>query len=448
MIEPCRCLNRHTALALFACWCLTLFSPTARGDDAEPRVVVGTCLTSAPSLLRRERANKAWQAVASTEKIYSRDLLVALPGGRAVLEPQPQSVSLTLWGTLPHQSHFPGLQSEVILHDTKSFDLDFTLLCGRVVIRNNKPRGAATVWLRLPTEGWQLTLPNPGDEAALDVYSRWLHGVPFSKEPRPGEAPVAALNLIVLKGQMELKTPLAEHRLSAPPGPALMQWDSAGGADKGPQRSEELPAWADPNAKPLADATLAAGIVERLQNRLKDKTPDEALLDLLTAADRDSDAHRAALTREIVVLSQAALDDLPHVVDALADPKHPEMRDAAVYGLRHWIGGAPGRDLQLYRVLMEHSKLSAGQAETVMFLLHSPFIPEQPETYEALMAYMEHGQLAVRELARWHLYRLAPAGDDIKYDAAAPEAERTKAIDQWKKLIPSGKLPPKEKPKP
>jgi hypothetical protein len=448
MTESCRCPNRPIALALLACWCLTFFSPNAHGDDAEPRVVAGTCLTSAPSLLRRERANKPWQVVAPTEKIYTRDLLVALPGDKAVIEPQPQSVSLTLWGTLPHQSHFPGLQSEVVLHDTKTFDLDFTLVCGRVVVRNNKSRGAVNVWLRLPHEGWQLTLPNPGDEVALDLYGRWLHGVPFNKEPRPDEAPVAALNLIVLKGQLELKTPFAEHRLSAPPGAALIQWDSTAGADKVPQHSEELPAWADPKAKPLADAPLAAGIVERLQKRLKDQSPDEALLDLLAASDRDSDTHRAALTREIVVLCQAALDDLPHVVDALADAKHPEMRESAVSGLRHWIGGAPGRDLQLYHVLMEHSRLSPGQAETVMFLLHSPFEAEQPETYEALMAYMQHHQLAVRELARWHLYRLAPAGADIKYDAAAPEAERTKAIEQWKKLIPSGKLPPKEKPKP
>jgi len=99
-------------------------------------------------------------------------------------------------------------------------------------------------------------------------------------------------------------------------------------------------------------------------------------------------------------------------------------------------------------VLVDHSRLSAAQAETVLQLLHSPFAADQPETYEALIAYLGHSQLAVRELARWHLYRLAPAGRDIKYDAAADEAERTKAVEAWKKFIPRGELPPREKPKP
>jgi hypothetical protein len=50
----------------------------------------------------------------------------------------------------------------------------------------------------------------------------------------------------------------------------------------------------------------------------------------------------------------------------------------------------------------------------------------------------------VRELAWWHLYRLAPAGRSIRYDPAGPDAERDKAQAEWKKLIPSGQLPPRE----
>jgi hypothetical protein len=449
MSEP-RLLDRRTPALLLACCCLAVLSPHARADETEPRVEAGSCLSPSPSLLHRERANKAWQVVGANEKIYTRDTLMVLPGDKGAIEPRPQSVALTLWGNLPQQSLFPGLQSAIVLHDTKAFDLDFTLLTGRVVVRNNRPRGAVKVWVRLPREGWQLTLPEPGDEVALELYGRWPRGVAFSKEPRPGDAPTGALDLFVIKGQLELKTPVGEYPLNAPPGPALFHWDSIAGPDHGPTRVVELPAWADPKAKTPDEALLVAGIVQRLQNRLKDKAPDDALADLLAAADRDNEPRRAALTREITVLCMAALDDLSHVADALADTKHPEMRDAAVTALRHWIGAGSGRDAQLYRVLVEHSRLSLAQAETVMSLLHSPFAADEPETFETLIAYLQHGQLAVRELARWHLYRLAPAGGDIKYDAAAPEAERAKAVEQWKKLIPRGQLPPplKEKPKP
>jgi len=435
-------------LAAVACCVATLFAAPGRADDAEPRVEVGVCASPAGTLLRRDRADKPWQVAGAGESVHSRDTLLALPGARAVVEARPGSVALTLWGNLPQLSSFNGLQSEVVLHDTRAFDLDFTPVRGRIVVRNAKARGPAKVWLRLPDEGWQLTLANPGDELALELYGRWPRGVPFRKEPRPGEAPTNTLLLFVLKGQVELKTPSAQLALTAPPGPALFEWDSVDGADSRPQRLEQPPAWADPKAKAPEEAALLAGILERLQTRLKEKAPDDALLDLLAAADRDTDPRRAARTREVAVLSLGALDDLPRLADALADAKHAETRDAAVTALRHWIGGGAGRDARLYRALLEHTRLSAAQAETVLQLLHSPFAADSPDTYETLIAYLGHGQLAVRELARWHLYRLAPAGRDIAYDAAAAEAERTKGIDAWKKLIPRGELPPKEKPKP
>jgi hypothetical protein len=446
MIDHC---YRRRTWAAFVTSLVLLLSPTAlHADNAEPRVPLGLCLSSIQSLLRRERVDKAWQVVSANEPVFSRDTLLVLPGDKAAIEIVPNTVALTLWGNLPQLSPLPALQSEVVLHDSRAFDLDFTLRCGRVVVRNTKRSGPAKVWLRLPNEGWQLTLTHPGDEVALELYGRWPRGVPFIKEPRFGEAPTNTLIVFVLKGQVELKTPTAQHALAAPPGPALFQWDSASGADAGPQRSDQLPVWADLQAKAPEDAAFVAGILQRLHDRLKDKAPDTALADLLAAAGRDTDARRAALTQEIAVLSLAALDEVSAVADALADAKHAALRNAAVTALRHWIGADAGRDALLYRVLMEHSRLSAAQAETVMQLLHSPFAPDQPETYETLIAYLQHGQLAVRELAHWHLQRLAPVGRDIKYDAAAPEAERTKAVEEWKKLIPRGQLPPKEKPKP
>jgi hypothetical protein len=78
----------------------------------------------------------------------------------------------------------------------------------------------------------------------------------------------------------------------------------------------------------------------------------------------------------------------------------------------------------------------------VLQLLHSPFDSKLPETYEALIGYLRHDKLPVRELARWHLQRLAPKITDIPYDAAGSAAEREKAYQEWKKRIPDGKLPP------
>ena len=63
------------------------------------------------------------------------------------------------------------------------------------------------------------------------------------------------------------------------------------------------------------------------------------------------------------------------------------------------------------------------------------------ETYEALIAYVKHPRPAVRELAHWHLTRLVPEGNRIKYDPAGPTEEQERAFKEWKKRVPDGKLP-------
>jgi uncharacterized protein (TIGR03000 family) len=95
----------------------------------------------------------------------------------------------------------------------------------------------------------------------------------------------------------------------------------------------------------------------------------------------------------------------------------------------------------LYEALQSDLGFSKNDAETVLQLLHSPFDLEQPETYETLIAYLRHRRQAVRELAAWHLYRLAPIGQKIPFNAAASPEEHAKAAAAWKKLIPSGELP-------
>jgi hypothetical protein len=136
---------------------------------------------------------------------------------------------------------------------------------------------------------------------------------------------------------------------------------------------------------------------------------------------------------------------LDRVAGALADSSRPTVRSAAVLALRRWIGAAPGRDLELYQRLIDRHSYSRAQAETILQLLHSPFAVDQPETYEALIAYLQHSKLAVRELAWWHLTRLVPTDQRPTYDAGATPEDRARAVEAWKQHIPTGNLPPKKK---
>jgi hypothetical protein len=413
----------------------------APADGLEPRVEVGKCLSAAGTLLNQEDG-RPWHAVPEGGAVFSRDLLLALPGVKAVVEPRPASVHLTLWGNLPQLSSAPVLESAVILHDSRAFDLDFTLLRGRVVLTNRKEKGPARVWVRVLDGAGEVTLPEPGDEVALEIYGRWPRGTSFRPDAKEQDRPTTSLNILALKGQADVKAGSTRHRLSAPPGRAFFHWDSVAGPDESPERRDRLPEWADPKAEPPAVAKEVAGVVEGWQAEAAKKTPEDALVNLLSAA---GDGPGAKVRREFAVLGLAALGEVNRVAEALADPERADTRRAAVIGLRHWIGEEAGRDQRLYQMLIDRQRYSKAQAETILQLLHSPFSANQPETYETLIAYLYHSKLAIRELAWWHLTRLVPGGAVVPYDPAASEAERARAAAAWKKHIPSGSLPPKEK---
>src|SRR5262249_17590328 len=121
--------------------------------------------------------------------------------------------------------------------------------------------------------------------------------------------------------------------------------------------------------------------------------------------------------------------------------------DNGVLALRHWIGRAPGQDMKLFQAMLKEGKFTEKQAGTVMQLLHSFGEDDMahPETYDVLIMYLNHEKVAIRGLAHWHLVRMVPEGEQIGYSPFDPKEKREKAIEEWKKLLPEGKLPSKPK---
>jgi hypothetical protein len=436
-ITPLRCphvLLRVAALAL------TLAAADARLGADEPRTAVATCATKAGTLLQRAGTGQAWHTLKPMEAVYSRDLLVALPG--AALDTKNGAVRLQLLADLGRQSPYPVLESSVVLHDNPKADLDFSLQRGRVDFLNRKDKGEAHVWVRFRDTTWEVTLEEPGTRVALELYARWPSGVPFSAQPRADEVPLASVLLVVLDGAIDLKAGPKHYRMQAPPGPASFAWDSGTGPDAGPKRLDKIPDWADPKAVPTPETKQLEAAIERLRGRLAETPPPAGLAEAVASDD--------LLDRRVAVINMGATDDLSGLVDALGNAKHADVRNSAVVVLRHWIGRGPGQDAKLYRFLIDRRKYSAGQAEIVLQLLHSfsDVARHQAETYESLIAYLGHDKLPIRELAWWHLLRLVAAAKDIPYDPAGPAVERERAAGRWRKLLRDGKLPPREEPKP
>jgi hypothetical protein len=399
------------------------------------RVTVGRSLSPAALIWRRAEPGGDWQAVADNGAVTSEDLLLGLPG--AAVEGKSGAIRLTLQGDLGGDSPYPIIETAVVLHDDPAADLDFTLDRGRVDV-GNQAKGSGKVKVRCQGETWNLILA-PGARAALEVYGHWPRGMPFTKEPKPDHRPLATLIVLALKGEADLKHGGQQYAMTAPPGPALFRWDNVAGPEDTPHRLDKLPAWAEPdkNLPPAAQEKKAA--LERLRRLAAGKGPRAAIAEFLNSNN--------PYDRRVAVLGLGALDDLKGLADALDHAQHPDIWENAALALRHWIGRGPGQDLKLFRMLTDEAKIPPGQAETILQLLHSFSDADRakPETFELLIGYLNHDRLAIRGLAHWHLTRLVPAGKDIQYDPLAPEAERRRAQQAWKKLIPSGQLPPRPK---
>lgn len=386
-------------------------------------------------LVQRQSQSSVWGRLAPGSRVATDDYLMSLPGYRSKVE-LDSGIHLTLWGNVPEFSSFPPvLESSVMLHSPPpGVDLEFTLDHGRVHLSNQKRGGPARIRCRFLREIWDLTLPRSGSEAVLELWGLSSRDAGFSQE-RPGPGPLACLGVFT-RGEASVKVREKEYPL---PGLSRLTWSNNGAAPAGPDVLAKLPDWwtdrIEPKKPEVADVMLA---LKDLHTALS-KT--DAILDGVLTQIRESDD---PTNRSLGILFLGALDAVPHLVDALENRQHPEVRGTAAFALRHWIARSRDHDLEVYRVLAVQKGYSREKAEIIMGLLHG--FPDaalkKPVTYARLIGYLDHENLAIRELAFWHLAHLVPEGaKKIPYDPAGEVAARAKAVQEWKKLIPEGSVP-------
>src|SRR5205823_2457766 len=108
-------------------------------------------------------------------------------------------------------------------------------------------------------------------------------------------------------------------------------------------------------------------------------------------------------------------------------------REHAILVLRNWLGREPGQAKHFHDTVVGTKKVTEVQARNLVHLLvgFSDEERKEADTYALLLTYLDHKNQAVRALAHWHLVRLAPAGKDISFDAAAPDEQRRQAVQRW-----------------
>ncbi len=416
--------------------------PTPAGDRVVPpvrpavqgeRKVVGRYQSPAntdPSVLLVWSDEKTgWHRLFHGNPVSSEDPLVSLPGYHSTVA--VNGIDVVLAGDLNDQMPVVILESAAVLHANAEVDLDLTLDRGRVTLIRKKREGTAKVLLRFHDVTWQLTLLEPDTQVTATLGS--LPKAAFSKDPDKLDIPYQALALKVVKGQAYLKGGLVQH-LAREKGPGYY-WDNI---DNVPEpREHGLPLWFQevPTRSRERDWMQAlAGLSQSLKN--SHVTVDVVLSEKL----KDPEP----LTRILSVFCLGATSDLPALLEALADESQVDVRVAAINVLRHWISLRAENEQKLYQALTK--KYKSATAEIIMILLHNYSVAslQRPETYEQLIEWLKSDKLPIRQLAHWHLYQL-PATHDIAaripYDPAEGTEQREQAYQQWKRAVPTGKLP-------
>jgi hypothetical protein len=406
--------------------------PPAGGSEAA--AAVATCGPIDGVLLQRAKPDAAWQFLDPKQSIRAEVLLVALPGAKILSG--NGNVQLGMIADIGHRGPLPVYESAVRLHQNAKVDLDVSVERGIATFTNLKKEGTASVRVRFAGQTWDLTLREPGTKAGMEIYGRQPPGAPefvqVGAHVQVKDPPTIAVYFGVARGSVALRAGDQEIVLDAPPGPAKLHWDSAlkrievMHLDKLP---ESLQPTTDEERKHYED------ICTRVRT-LRDGDLDTVLEKALESDD--------PMTHNGAVVVLGALDKLPRLLEVLGTSKYADARDKSIVVLRNWVGRGPGQTEKLYDYLTNERKLKPPQAKTALHLLFGFTEKEyrDPDTYEVLIGSLNHSKLAVRELARWHLVRLAPEGKKIGYDAAAAPEQRAQAYQQWRVLIPAGQVPP------
>jgi hypothetical protein len=421
----------HLRIAWLALVAMASLSFTQTGGDKKSQIDAATCLHIDGALLQRTK--DGFKSVKAGDRVSSHTLLVGLPEAELVSRDGRVNVKLLLY----LGETLPVTEAAIEFQDSTKHSADIVIDRGIVALKAVGDKKDTAIRIRNGKETWEIVLKDPDSQVLVARFGRHEPGTKLFQvgaKTAAVDEPLAHLGVLVTKGHVTVNTGTHSYSLTAPPGPALMSWDSGAGysvkhLDTLPDEVQKL--------KP-ADAKVrleACDIIAKLVTGDLGKGLD----DLVKADD--------LLKRRVGVACMGAFDDLPRLWEALENTKHRDVRDQAVLTLRNWMGRQPGHLSQLREHLTKTKKYSPAQARTITQLLKGfdERDRKEPQIYQLLIEALDFAVLPIRELAYWNLERLAPAGQKIAYDAAADEATRRRAVEEWRRLIPDGQLPPPPK---
>lgn len=395
-------------------------------------------------------SDTGWKRLPSGGDINGGARIMSLPGLSNELR-IGESIAVDLWGTVPELGLSPPsgpiYESVVVAFAPQTgFDADLRLERGRIFLRAFKPAGGK-IRLRLRDDYFDVTLPDDKSEAVADLTTVYS-GEPVARELRAAVAPIAVAGVGVTRGTATVRPNLTnDAMLKVAPGLAVWPWNSKDGpAPKPLDVPEPTLFWAKaPNMNGPGREFLVEwdNLLKALPRQLGDGRKD------LQVGVSELAYDRSPFGRRLGLYCHGALDDLKPLLDALEDSSNSEARIGAVNALAQWLGRELGNDQKLFDALVSQRGFTEAQAHGCLALWHgfSEQDWREPKTYAIVLDGLKSDRLAVRELSYWRIGQLDAEGARlIRYLPTDTADARQRAWQEWKRRIPDGSVPPRQRP--
>lgn len=349
------------------------------------------------------------------------------PGDRLVC-PEPFRADFTL-GDDECQLALLGGSAVTSLAPTDKTSLGFDVSQGLLIFETkrlpsddaDKSENKKTLAITISLRGQRHLLELMSDDALCGLEMHRREPTHFEIEP---EAPGFTAGLHVSRGTVRWTPPEGKPVTIEGQGFVAVTADSSANiktSEIGRPSQMISPEWLEPDPKRYASKQ------KRLYNTTFEKEFDinQALLLSLPAI---INSPRPAIS-ELAVKCLSLTDSYQPLVKALLSGDHREARLAAISGLRLWLPVDPQNRQLLKAELARH--LLPSEAEAVYRLLwgfnHDD--AKNAATSHMLVNWLESEQIAIRELAFWHVQKLT--GLKHEYSPINPPGQRRVAVERW-----------------
>ena len=362
-------------------------------------------------LISRDLASGQWNVMPRRALVHAGDEIATPDPFQSEFTVNGHTLEVTLYGGTRVRLE-PGVGAGLL---TMSVDR------GRVAFRRplaGENKDPVTIGLNLRGQLAELTLSEPGTQCGLEVLPRAPQGRrpdPLLLLPEGGLHVVSGSIALAWNGGPPVAVASDIGFAAWPVPPHLLQ--------AGPQRA--IPNWLAPEGIPLTSADKT-----RMRMFEKEFAVDQSVgmsIPVLVSDRREAISSLATYTLGLV-------DDVPMLVKALQS-EHEETRLAAIWCLRTWLPSDPHNTATL-QVEVERYFQGEDISDVVDLLWGYSMNDARDKTISGqLLAWMDHKEIAIRELAFSHVSRLTGRANAHGYRPNLAYAPRNAALMGWRNHV-------------